>query len=1532
LVSFELLIRKPREKIPRVISQALLSTMSEDIEINLLSRKPPSATEPNKNDPAAETSSWLMNISVKGADINLTKTVHNPFNQNQEEECRWYVEDFASKSPFQERRAVSAVEELKRYANSLLSQLELVELVNDILSSRPSRSITITVAQGDADEDEGAENSIQQLHWELLEDPSLWPSGVEIILKRHVKAGGENPILELSSLDEDRVSGEPRVNALLVVARDLSTDSNTVDIKPNLALQILAKIRQDLVNQGLHARLNLEVVRPGTLEALKEHLQKSSRVHGKGFYHFVHFDVHGTIDKKKKNNAAYLHFNDPHPDKYGRKPENAKAVAEILQTHGIRAAVINACESARATSGDAANIAKTFARCGVQNIVAMSFEVHMSAAERFLRCFYHSLFLQGYGFSQAARQAREVLRSDPERQARLGLKRPVNDYFVPVVYSLGQDVKFMTRKRSNIGRRLSAIDFSTQTGKVATKTDLPLVGRDFDLLRLEKHLLQRGIVHLTGRAGVGKTALLRYARDIWLQTSFVDIVLFIDFSKAKESSDVVKSLVSQIPVERAIQIKLASDLQNLINSQQYDQNLFSSLILKSCPQQNLMIVIDGVQFIQETPFQEVPNTIPKEARPSIIRFMDALLTLDQSSSNVSIKYIIASRLDHSTLPISEKLKQELGMSHFRLRGLELEDAAELSQDSLRREGLDIDNWKDPDEREHKLAVGLLDGNPSAILQTMPLMVQSGIPLNEFTRLIQTGIPPEKSFPGPGKIISDEIDTLFRSLNDDQRVLILLLSAFWNEGVRFNYFIDWAVEQKLCKSYFSSLVFPYIQGRGLIDYEMGSENAGGEEATDATFSWIHPLITVYGRRVAHEILTRKYPSPGKNLVLAATLVCSVLGAKFKVNTISKKTASLLHSFNSWFLTGIASVDIQRLSTAMVEDLTYQKLKSFWPLQVGNLALCLALCSRTSVPMDQWPLDYFQFHAGNIRLVAFPAELENFTGRFETLLDTALQINEKGSAMPPKYDVFALTMAICLCAVYTSERLQAEKEEKHVNIALEIVRESEKEYGSFKAGSRALYLKGKVYRHALMLHLRRGSYEDALTAGKISLEIDESFKKETKDTHELGAGWDAHKLEEMTKKLSGNDQSEEAIKARLGAISSNTMLYAYIDSRKRLVELLQIVVDQIKAGKQPEENRKFGAIVTSLGREMGKINAAGNLMGLKDMNRDSGWLTDNNIRRFLKTQSEPEERLKALENAISLSNAPEVSQQIGQLMLSSFGALDIDGVEGYLNGLVELSQKNILPGMESVNWDVQRDMLQNFKKTMSLLTETTASSSSSSATDKRSKHEAIVESVREEIRLLKLGNAPEEVIKAAELRLQTWLNDANAMDANESSPDAAEARRANLQKASELMIKGLGSPNFRQNLVDGNLEFEQLKHKLQTAEQAANYSECLETLDVLETFCKQPGHEIFKLSCSDSWIQESRLEYQLRVAAQPMKERYAEAISQGKYTYARQILLDFEAKLPPELRESASAKKIISRLKTLDETMPQKMEMFLKQYRQ
>ncbi len=64
----------------------------------------------------------------------------------------------------------------------------------------------------------------------------------------------------------------------------------------------------------------------------------------------------------------------------------------------------------RPSAGDAANVAKMLVKNGVQKVLAMSFGVSHSAAELFLRAFYHALFLDGRSFSDTARRGRDVLR------------------------------------------------------------------------------------------------------------------------------------------------------------------------------------------------------------------------------------------------------------------------------------------------------------------------------------------------------------------------------------------------------------------------------------------------------------------------------------------------------------------------------------------------------------------------------------------------------------------------------------------------------------------------------------------------------------------------------------------------------------------------------------------------------------------------------------------------------------------------------------------------------------------------------------------------------------------------------------------------------------------------------------------------------------------------------------------------------------------------------------------------------------------
>ena len=1518
----------------------LVTRMSQTIEIDLFAQKQTSQDQLNGTE-GVESSPWLISISIDAKATKTIKKLRNPFNKDQEDKCRWYIQDFATKWPFHEKKAADAVKELKGYANSLFIQLDLVQLIHDTVpsSSSANRCITINIT-----EDEGAVDSIQQLHWELLESSSHWGPEFEITIRRVTKAmkgDGNYPVNELA-LDEDHVSGQSRVNVLLVVARDLSPNPDTTDVNPNVALGILAKIQQDFASQDLQARLNLEVVRPGTLDALEEHLTRHSR----GYYHFVHFDIHGTVtnshEKKgraarsqegelKNKKAAYLLFNHPDPNNYERTKEKAQDVAKLLQTNGICVAILNACESARADSGDAANVAKTFTESGVQNVLAMSFEAHKSAAEQFLRGFYHSLFLQGLTFSQAARQARELLRQNPERQARLGLKRSVHDSFVPVVYSLGQDSRFMPQKEPRVGRRFSVSDFAIGSGQPAAERIPNLIGRDFDLLRLEKHLLNRGKLHFKGRAGVGKTALLRYARDLWLRTSFVDLILFVDLSKAKTSLDATKSLVSQIPVDETKRIKLRSEIQKMLDSKDFDQTSFSGLVLNACQGKAIMVIIDGVQYGQKTPFQAMPNAMPREALSSMSRFVEALLNLGSAQfSKVSVRYIMVSRLDRTTLPISENFQKSLEMDHYELPSLQLDDAVELSQLSLRNAGLDVDSWKDQDEREHNLIIGLLDGNPSAILQVMPTMVQPSLPLTEFRRRIQHGIPPQMSFPGPGQDTADEIDTMFRALNDEQRAVVILLSTFWIEAVGFQYLMDWMIEQKVCESQMSSLVIPYIQGRGLIDYEMRGKS-GEKEPSDAILTWIHPMLTVYGRRASYETMVKKFDTTGKSQVLAATLVCSNLGTKFKAGTISERVDDLRKSFTSWFLAGVASTDEQRFVAALVQDLPYHKLRSFWPKQAGNLALCLAICLRKLVPVDQWPLDYFRFHVTNIRLVAFPAEIEYFAGRFEELLAIAL---EQGSAVPPERQLFAITSTISLNAIYTHEWPQPEKRDKYLLQALDIIEKSEEKYGVFEAGSHALYLKGVALRQAMVNHMRRGSFREAIAAGESSLEIDKSFqnqaklRKSARDSGSpiFGAGWDASKVQEMTSRLSSMGKAPEDVRKRVEAMSSNSILDAYIESRRRILDFLKSLATDHEEGKNPEDNPKVRSIMRGLERESLKVNEAVGGVGLQNMNVDSGWAPQKIITDFLLKRDDPENELDTLENAVGLGNVPQATEQFAKLMMTSFSGLNLDDMEGYLTGLTDYSQKNTLPGMESVDWETQKGQLANFKKMTSLLTET-----SKPTTDQRSDHKAIADSVREEIKFLKQSRAPQEAIQAAELRLETWLKDPNAMK-DGVSPEAAKDTHDSMKQAAKIMSQRVGDPNFVQNISRANLEFERLKQRFQTAEQTKDYGGALEILAAIEAFYKQPDHEIFKLALSESWIQEQRLEYRLRVVAQPVADRLPDLLLSQDYEGARRLVLDFEAGLAPEFREMASAKRMIAIWSDLVKNAPVELGRMMKQQNQ
>ena len=45
----------------------------------------------------------------------------------------------------------------------------------------------------------------------------------------------------------------------------------------------------------MQAPVRVDIVRPGTYRAVVEHLRRTQQEHGVGYYHIMHFDVHGAV-------------------------------------------------------------------------------------------------------------------------------------------------------------------------------------------------------------------------------------------------------------------------------------------------------------------------------------------------------------------------------------------------------------------------------------------------------------------------------------------------------------------------------------------------------------------------------------------------------------------------------------------------------------------------------------------------------------------------------------------------------------------------------------------------------------------------------------------------------------------------------------------------------------------------------------------------------------------------------------------------------------------------------------------------------------------------------------------------------------------------------------------------------------------------------------------------------------------------------------------------------------------------------------
>lgn len=328
------------------------------------------------------------------------------------------------------------------------------------------------LAEGDALVIEAEDPVVQAIPWEICTNVSGQP----------LMLGGTTVQRAIVELGPDRViANEKQLRLLLVISRS----GGISDVPHQLMARSLIAL-----NVRIGTPLDITVLRPPTFHAFAEHLADADR---KGVpFNIVHFDGHGVFEDEERGAMLQFEAEDPSdgPDSVG-----SADLANAIRAGRVELVVLNACRSAYVTENsslDSTMGPKLLASSDIAAIVAMSYVVSTKAAQIFVEEFYSS-FLVGRTVAESVNRGRQALAARPERPTIDG-PIALADWMIPVLYS---------RARLNLACSSKDIDQSTASEIKAA----PMIGRDDQIMLLERAFLKSNSVMLFGPIGIGKSTL-----------------------------------------------------------------------------------------------------------------------------------------------------------------------------------------------------------------------------------------------------------------------------------------------------------------------------------------------------------------------------------------------------------------------------------------------------------------------------------------------------------------------------------------------------------------------------------------------------------------------------------------------------------------------------------------------------------------------------------------------------------------------------------------------------------------------------------------------------------------------------------------------------------------------------------------------------------------------------------------------------------------------------------------------------------------
>ncbi|HEY9696122.1 MAG TPA: tetratricopeptide repeat protein [Trichocoleus sp.] len=608
-------------------------------------------------------------------------TITSPFDKQEELELEWYFEEWL-RFPFVNKvKAERAKQQIKTYGNRLFEQVFKSNF--DIYGEYRNLRNQLSQVQIEI---ENITSAFQALHWEAMQDPE-WPSPLAvncIMLRKAVKP----------ALGRANVASSPVINLLVVTARP--------DEEEDVGYRTISRPLVEAIKNS-QLRVNIELLRPGTYEALSRHLDGKE-----GHYHIIHFDVHGAVlsyERLQQGNQfnrygfqarfgredikayeglkAFLFFEEKQKGK--ADPVEAGEIAALLTGKGIPVCILNACQSGKQvnqesvvgavspdeegqsegslTSQDSIDQRETslgsrLMSAGMQMVVAMGYSITVSAASLLMQRIYSELFAER-GMTDAIRLGRKELYERKNRQAYSNQQIELEDWVLPVVY-VNQTVNLNLREFRD-GKEAEAYFERAGRQYQFQQPTYGFVGRDLEILKLEKRLLQHNVLLLRGMGGTGKTTLLNYLREWWQTTRFAQEVFYFGYDERAWTLEQILFAIAQQVYDRFEQ----ATFQAMSVAAQVPK------LLAKLRAENYVLMLDNLESVTGQALS-IPNTLTIEQQRPLATFIRQLV-------GGKTKVVLGSRGDEQWLQASFQ------DNVYGLKGLDPESRSVLAEAILQRQ-------------------------------------------------------------------------------------------------------------------------------------------------------------------------------------------------------------------------------------------------------------------------------------------------------------------------------------------------------------------------------------------------------------------------------------------------------------------------------------------------------------------------------------------------------------------------------------------------------------------------------------------------------------------------------------------------------------------------------------------------------------------------------------------------------------------------------------------------------------------------------